>query len=207
MRKLQSLALGTLALAALVALAQPTSASETNVTDVSGFGAGVATATFTSTNTGDFSATVDEGVYLLSGTYTYVFDITNNAGSPDSGSLETFYTATAGLPSVDNFSSSLDYGRVTGSTTGGGGETFTFSPSYLEVGLSTKLPSGDQFTFYAQSDLGPVPGQFQAQDGLFGTTTGNPLDPGPEPRSMLLFGTGLLVLGVMLRRRIFRPIA
>jgi hypothetical protein len=148
------------------------------------------------------------------GVYTYVFTIANSPLSLVP--LSQFTTATLGVPNVDNFVSSLLFGVITGAafTTpgvddGSGGCTaggFCFGTNSLTL-LPTiptdvgHLPKGDKITFYAQGPA-PAPGTFGAQDG--GTNSFVPsLDPllTPEPGSILLIGTGLLMLGMFFRRR------
>lgn len=219
-------------LAMLIFAARPALATDISVTDDGGFGTLVGSVTSGTPNlvsnlSNDFSATVTESVFLCSnaggcsdvagdaaanGSYTYVFTVLNASSSTNS--LTTFNTSTNGL-TVDAFNSSLNYGIVGGTfTTGGSPNTsggcqsptngFCFGPANLKLFLGapggSDLPPSDQITFYAQSIYGPMPGSFTALND--GSATAAVLDPGPEPRSILLFGTGLLVFGVSLRRRI-----
>jgi len=205
MRKLHVAGIVVLVLLIFAVGAQSASASETAVTSgtlTGNFGTLVDSSTFSVVNGSIISASIAENVYSNAGTYTYVFDVTNNG--PDS--LAAFTTGTT----VNNFSSTDNYGTVSlgvvgGTTNGGTLSGFDFDPFQLIVNLSGALPSGDQFTFYAQGGA-PIPGQFAALDGGTASTSAGPLDPGPEPSSMLLFGTGILVFGIMLRRRAISPV-
>lgn len=175
-------------------------ASEVNVANDSGFGAQVGSTlgptTFTSL---DWSATLTESVFLSHGVYTYVFTTKNTSRVGEKNStLEDLFTSSN--VTGDEFSSALDYGEVTGpafSTSPSEVTGFSFGGS-LEVTLAG-LAAGQKVTFYAQSTGGPTAGTFAALDNIFGATAS--LDPGPEPRSVLLFGTGLLAFGIVLRRR------
>jgi hypothetical protein len=171
-------------------------ASEVNVATDAGFGPQVGStlgpATFSSL---DWTATLTESVFLSGGVYTYVFTVANITRRGNAGStLEQLFTASTAFG--DNFSSTLDWGEVTGLSTSGV-TSFSFGGS-LEVGLAGLAP-GHQSTFYAQSTGSPTAGTLAALDNIFGSTAS--LDPGPEPRSVLLFGTGLLAFGIVLRRR------
>jgi hypothetical protein len=193
-RRILLCSLNALALLALAFGAQPVLASDSDVSDASGFGASVATLT-TPILAATWTATLSENVYLSGTTYTYVFSLTNLTGA---GPLTI---TTSAIPTLDAFSQTLQFGVVLNSTTSGINDTgFTFGGTSLEVGINQDVPTGDSFTFYAQSLAGPGPGIFTGVDG--GTPGSTPsLDPGPEPSSILLFGTGLTALGVILRRR------
>ena len=173
-----------------------------------------------SSNGANFTSSIAEYVYLCSGScsdaaagvYTYIFDVSNSSSSHDP--LKLFTTYTNGTFNYDDFSASLNFGNVNDAqapTTGGktdtecGGTGFCFDPTTLTVNLvkadgGTPLPVGKQFSFYAQSFEGPSPGEFAPSDGGAGTNAPT-LDPGPEPQSVLLFGSGVLAIGMMLRRR------
>jgi len=216
MKKLtqQLLFVSLLAILALAYGAQPAMASDTDVANTGSFGTLIDTLA-PNTNlsvTGQWAATVSEQVFLTGGIYTYVFTILDDATLPGSATpsegLSEVTTARLGSPNQDNFSTLLNWGLVTGSTSSGVDDKgFTFNPSstttLFQSGTGSLLPAGDQITFYLQSTIGPAAGTFGAQDG--GTNAFGPsLDPGPEPSSILLFGTGLLVFGVLLRRRLPR---
>jgi hypothetical protein len=220
----QLLCVSVLVIMALALGARPALASDVDPVDASGFGAIFSPATTTAFGAGQWTATLTETVYQCTGgpcafagdgVYTYVFTVANLPASLVS--LSQFTTATLGVPNVDNFVSSLFFGVITGPafTTpgvddGSGGCTaggFCFGNFSLTVAPTSltdagHLPSGDQITFYAQGHA-PTLGTFGAQNG--GTNSSIPsLDPlpTPEPRSILLFGTGLLMFGVILRRRL-----
>jgi hypothetical protein len=212
----QLLFVSMLAFLVLAQGAQPALASDADVASTSGFGASVATSgpsTFSVPS--NWSATLNESVFLGGGIYTYVFTLLNAATS--AVGLSSSSTATLGSPNLDNFSNLLNWGVVTGSTTSGVDDKgFTFNPNSTIVAFasgtgcsgtnaigctSSLLPKADQITFYLQSAFGPVPGTFGAIDGGTVASTSS-LDPGPEPSTILLFGTGLLVLGALVRRRL-----
>ncbi len=193
------------ALACLVLSAMPAYAGDVDVATTGGFGALNATLTPNTTisEAGNWTATVSEQVFLSGGIYTYVFTLAN-AGPVG---LTAASTATLGTPNVDNFSSSLNFGVVTGSTTSGVDDNgITFNPNstavtFVTTGSGNVLPAGDKITFYAQSTLPPAPGSFSGENG----GTGNPgpsLDPAvPEPSTLLLLGSGLIGMGGFFRRR------
>jgi hypothetical protein len=207
MRKIrrQLLCGSALAFLALALVAAPVRASDTDVANVSGFGALVATDGTVITSPGNWTANVSESVYLNAGVYTYVWTLANSGSSFVGLSQAT--TATVGSPNVNNLSSALDFGVVLGlSSVTADDNGFSFGPNSFRVNLidtGGELAPGDQLTFYAQSTLGPALGTIGTQDG--GTSfSGASLDPGatPEPDSLLLLGTGLLSVGGYLRRRV-----
>lgn len=177
-------------------------ASEVNVATDTGFGAQVGSTlgpgAFSSL---DWTATLTESVFLSGGVYTYVFTVLNTSPIGKHGStLEELFTASNDFD--DSFQSTLDYGQVTGagfSTNPHDVTGFSFDDS-LDVSLAG-LAAGQKVTFYAQSTGSPTAGNFFALDNNVNATSPASLDPGPEPRSVLLFGTGLLAFGIVLRRR------
>ena len=205
-----------LAFLALAQGAQPALASDVDVPDTTGFGAVVSTLS-PNTNlsiSGQWNATLSEQVFQNGSVFTYVFTLANDALSKVGLSQGT--TASLGSPNLDLFDSTLlNWGVVASGTTAGADDRdFTFGPNSTTVLFGSgcvatptdtcsgkELLSGSEITFYLQSALGPGAGTFGAQDG--GVNDAGPsLDPGPEPSSILLFGTGVLVLGAMLRRRL-----
>jgi len=113
-------------------------------------------------------------------------------------------------------------GLTTGYTAGGSGMqdgfgTFPYTIECTGCGSGGSAPLGSTLNFTVTESGGlAVAGFIQNGDGIFftadifsGTTqqTGpvgapDPGSPTPEPRSMLLFGTGLLLIGAILRRRL-----
>jgi hypothetical protein len=185
----------------VVLAAQPVLASDTDVAAPTGFGALYATITSPLTG-GGWTGSLSETVYFNGTVYTYIFQISNSAASPTGP--QTLSTSTLALQ--DNFSSTLNWGVVTGATSLGvddkgdsGGTGFDFGASFHAF-LNADLPAGDVFTFYAQSGGSPTPGTLSGQDGGL-PSSGASLDPGPEPSSILLFGTGITAFGLVLRRR------
>lgn len=157
--------------------------------------------------TGVFS----ENVYLSGSIYTYVFDLQLTTITPTNSLIGE--STGAGLSAGDFFDSLLNFGVV---FAGGGGllpatsagvndAFFTFGGATLQTnGLNMNAP-GKTYEFYAQSAGAPILGQFNVQGGGTTTTTKafDPDPPGlPEPGSIMLFGTGLLMLGVILHRRL-----
>jgi len=222
---LQLLCVSVLAFLALADGAPPALASDVNnssATLTSAFGTSIATTPPLSLSVpGDYTATVSEQVFLSAGVYTYVFTVADSLGS---AGLSQGSTATTHSPlPLDEFSSSLSYGVMTNTSftsSGVGASGFTFNPNSTTVlfanGCSSAvppvctggalLPAGDEITFYLQSTIGPEGGTISTEDGGQ-SADGASLDPGPEPSSILLFGTGLLVFGVLLRRRLPQPAA
>ena len=193
------------ALLLVLLAAGPVLANDVDVASPGVFGGVVATLTSPLVG-GAWTGSLSETVYLSGGVYTYVFQISNSSSSPTGPA--TFSTSTLGL--LDNFSSSLNWGVVTGITNTSPGiddkkdfnplnDGFDFGGSF-HVFINKDLPKNDIFTFYAQSGSGPTPGTLSGQDGGL-PSSGASLDPGPEPSSILLFGTGVTAFGLVLRRR------
>ena len=201
-----------LAFLALAQGAQPAFAGDVDVPDTTGFG-GVVSTLSPNTNlaiSGQWDATLSEQVFQNGSVFTYVFTLANDSSSQVGLSQGT--TASLGSPNLDLFSTLLNWGVVTSGTTAGADDRgFTFGANSTTVLLGSgcvadtcsgkELLPTNEITFYLQSALGPGAGTFGAQDG--GVNDAGPsLDPGPEPSSILLFGTGILVLGAILRRRL-----
>src|SRR5579864_1327720 len=169
MRKLRREILWSSALAflALALVAAPVRASDADVSDVSGFGTLITTDGSVIMSPGNWTANVSEGVYLNAGVYTYVWTLANSGSSLVGLSQAT--TATLGLPNVNNLSSGLNFGVVTGlSSLTADDNGFSFGPNSFLVNLidsGGELKPGDQLTFYAQSTLGPALGTIGTQDG------------------------------------------
>jgi len=157
-----------------------------NVFDESGFGSLIDSKSSSSTGPLGFTLSIEARVWLKDGTYTYVYEITDNGTSP------------FGISSVGIGSSSFDGLNLNWGTVGGPAllSAATFSDN-LTFHFSPALPSGNTTIVYAQSTQGPL-------EYLFGGTgygpsgSGNTLGPGapplatPEPGTLILLGTGLL---------------
>jgi PEP-CTERM motif len=152
-----------------------------------------------------WTGSVTSTVYFDSGdglfTYVYGFALsTQTGGSPDH--FSTFNDQLAEL-----FDAADNYGVVTNMTSPGvtlGSPGFQFNASNsgtLQVGAVSGLSlTNPGFTFYAQSTYGPGPGVFDGFDG--GVGAGSSLDPTvPEPASLALFGTGLLLMAGLIQRK------
>jgi hypothetical protein len=202
--------MSTVALLLVVLAAQPVLASDTDVPTPTVFGAPYAAITSLLVAAPAWTGRLDETVYFNGTIYTYVFKVSNTG--PSVPPLGPQNLATSTLAFQDNFSSTLSWGVVTDpSYTSPGiddkgdfpllGPGFNFGTTSFQVFINQDLPQGDVFTFYAQSRLSPTLGQFSGVDGGvpgFGVS----LDPGPEPSSILLFGTGITTIGLILRRRL-----
>ena len=154
-----------------------------------------------------------------SGVWTYFFTFTSS--TPPGFNVTNFRTgAGSGFTEQDHFDSLLSYGEVTDNTTGGGSScqyaggtvnncSFLFEPGFLQVNLGgTGLPSGDTFSFYAQSQSpdGPGAGTFSAQS-LPAFDDGSAVDPAlpavPEASTLVLVATGLAFVAGARRNKRF----
>ena len=178
-----------LILVVLVLMTAPALAGPVNVVNDSGFGSFVET--MSSSSTGPlFTLSIEATVWFdsLTGTYTYVYEFTDNGTSLFGISSLTIDTGF--------FDANLDWGIVGTplpfSATFGGNLTFHFSPS---------SPSGSTTIVYAQSTEAPKEYHFWGTG--FGPSGSTQYTLGPDPPpvyvaeapSLLLLGTGWLVIG------------
>jgi hypothetical protein len=204
-----------LAFLALALGAQPALGSDADVTTPPASFGLLFGAPISSTLTGSgWTASYTEQVFNNAGVYTYMFTLTNSGTS--ALPLSELSASSLGFPNFNGFDPGLNWGLVTDpafTTAGvddgvagcpGPNDTFCFNTSSWTMNPassgSNELKPGDKITIYGQGGA-PVPGMFGAKDGST-LVTGTAMTPGPEPSSMLLFGSGLLMLGVFLRRRL-----
>lgn len=134
------------------------------------------------------------------GVDTYLYTITN-AGSVQIDQISI------GAP----FNSGLNYGFVGTAATHG---SFAFSGSSLLVNTCVGSPTcvstipnmGNSLMFYGQSVFGPTNVNISGQGGG-NSSNGVYIGPSPEPGSIALFGSGLVLLGGVIRRRLRRKIS
>jgi hypothetical protein len=134
------------------------------------------------------------------GVFSYLYTITN------AGSVEISQVSIGGP-----FNSLLNYGFVGPAATHG---SFAFSTSSLLVNtcvgspncISTIPNNGNSLMFYGQTFFSPTVVNISGQGG--GTSaSGAYIGPSPEPGSIALFGSGLVLLGGVIRRRLRRKVS
>lgn len=188
-------------IAGLAMAAHPAVASQVNCTTSRAvcFGTSVSGPLSFVLSTPDWTASGTSQAYVSGSTYSYVYDLSTYTPTRSAISLSQITTASSG--GFDRFNSSLNWGVLTFETTSPATPTFTFGPSSFIVSATNLVPSGDSFSFYAQSLLPPGSGTISAENG--GQSNFAPaIDPAPEPGSLLLLGLALPVVGETIRRRI-----
>jgi len=159
-----------------------------SVFDESGFGLLIDSKSSSSTGPLGFTLSIEARVWLKDGTYTYVYEMTDNGTSP------------FGISAVTIASSSFDGINLNWGTAGGpaflSAATFTDN---LTFHFSPALPSGTTTIVYAQSTQGPL--EYLIGGTGYGPSGGSytlgpgadaPLASSPEPGTLILLGTGLL---------------
>jgi hypothetical protein len=126
----------------------------------------------------------------INGLHAFTFDVGGTMATVAFSTPSTGFTADPfGSYHQDGFGSfpyAIECG--TACSSGGGGSTLTFTVSETGLTVSSFVHNGSGFFFTAD---------------LLGTTDSGPVGaPTPEPASMLLFGSGLLVIGTVVRRRV-----
>jgi hypothetical protein len=187
--------------------------SGTPVSDTSGFGTSLGT-TSNDYAGGDVNFNVTTTVYqcqsgsgcsggggtAANGEYTYVYSVTPLVGS------EPLSLVTVGNLLGLFLSGPTNYGVVNSLTTmsNSGSTTFSFGSGAFHVtppmcGGDSCLTVGTTLTFYVQSFGAPGNDNISAVDG--GTAAGGYVPgPTPEPASMALFGSGLVLLAGAIRK-------
>jgi len=205
----QLLCVSALAFLALALGAQPALASDADCPSISAcsfFADTVVASKSAGVSTGSWTANFKENVYQTGMEYTYVFDLELLTFK---GTALNSISTGAGASVADLFDQTLNWGVIFSGVAGNpfpsttspvDDNGFVFGSSTLQATPTNMDTAGRIYEFYAQSFAPPVSGQFNISDG--GNVTTDSWDPTPEPGSILLFGTGLLMLGLILRRRL-----
>lgn len=207
-RAVRGLSAAVIALSLIMAIPAWAGSEGTPVSGTSGFGTEVQTLTTSGISGGDVDFNVTATVYYCAsacgsaaaGVYTYVYSVTPIGSSQPLSQISVgnllglFLTGSTNYGVVTSLTSSVDEGATF--TIGGTGERVTPPMCGSDFCLSV----GTTLTFYIQSYGSPGADTISGQDG--GTSAfGNTLGPVPEPASMALFGSGLAVVGVAIRKR------
>ncbi len=195
---------GTIAMLGLAA--SPAAATSITPTDLSTLGltGGDSTGSTSSDDVMELGI-LDVEVFLKGGLYTYVLGLTANqdlVSEFNTGFDPAGFNGVAGWDYGDAMTAGLG---VVG--TGAGAFTIELDPDgTIDWELVTPISGADKFfddtevvRFFYQSTFGPGAEQnYNVINGLSGPVTG--LAPVPEPGAVTLFGIGLLVTGLALRR-------
>lgn len=205
MKLFKTLFLGLVGTIAMLGLAaSPAAATSITPTDLSTVTLGASTG---STSLDDVAGLgkLDVEVFLDAGTYTYVLELTanqDNVSEFNTGFDPAGFTGVAGWDYGDAMTAGLG---IVG--TGAGAFTIELdADGTIDWELVTPIYAVDKFfnttevvRFFYQSLNAPGPIQnYNVIDGTAGPVTG--LSPVPEPGAVTLFGIGLLVTGLALRR-------
>lgn len=137
----------------------------------------------------DFSLTIQSDVYFDegSGVYTYVFGITVHATNNVTSGISF-----GGDWDTIDFPADLNYGIV-----GAGLANFLFTSDFFRASFfDDPLSNGESITLYAQSFRPPIIFSGDSLDGGDPAPFGEAHGPSvPEPGTLVLMGSGLLLLG------------
>jgi hypothetical protein len=171
-------------------------ATQSNLTNDSGFGArqgAVTSETFTS---GDDPYTIQEATFLNNGVYPYEYAGTVNAGS---GTFSQVTLGTNGYRQVLNVgnSSGTSFLGVTPTL----GASFNFNVATTSLNPGDNLNSQQKSVVYLHSTIAPSTIGLNVLDGTQGDAGTTPGPAPAEPASMAVLGCGIALMGGFLRRR------